>query len=127
MENLLLYPNKYSNSPTIEFMLNGHFLIEGKSTLENSKVFYEPVIKWLNEYYLQPADNINVDIKLEYFNTSSSKFILDIFRILEKLQINKLSKVHINWYYEEDDQDIEEAGMDYESIVRVPFTLKIIE
>ncbi len=61
---------------------------------------------------------------LEYFNTSSSKCILDVFKKLEAIHKGK-NEVIINWYYEEDDEDMLEAGEDYESIIRVPF--KMIE
>ena len=65
-----------------------------------------------------------VNIQLEYFNTSSSKCILDVFKKLEAIHKAK-HEVIINWYYEEDDEDMLEAGEDYESIIRVPF--KMIE
>jgi hypothetical protein len=65
-----------------------------------------------------------VNVQLEYFNTSSSKCILDVFKKLEAINKGK-SEVTVNWYYEEDDEDMLEAGEDYESIIRVPF--KMIE
>ena len=65
-----------------------------------------------------------MNVQLEYFNTSSSKCILDVFKKLESIQKGK-QEVIINWYYEEDDEDMLEAGEDYESIIRVPF--KMIE
>ena len=65
-----------------------------------------------------------VNIRLEYFNTSSSKCILDVFKKLEVIHKAK-NEVEVNWYYEEDDEDMLEAGEDYESIIRVPF--KMIE
>jgi hypothetical protein len=63
-------------------------------------------------------------VQLEYFNTSSSKCILDVFKKLEAINKGE-NDVLINWYYEEDDEDMLEAGEDYESIIRVPF--KMIE
>ena len=63
-----------------------------------------------------------MNIQLEYFNTSSSKCILDIFKKLE-LIYKKGSKVQINWYYEEDDEDMFEAGEDYQSIINIPFSM----
>ena len=68
----------------------------------------------------------NTNIQLEYFNTSSSKCILDVFKKLEA--INKGgSAVVINWYYEEDDEDMLEAGEDYQAIISVPFKMVQIE
>jgi len=66
-------------------------------------------------------------VKLEYFNTSSSKCILDVFKKLEMIHKAK-NDVEIKWYYEEDDEDMLEAGEDYESIIRVPFEMiEIVE
>jgi hypothetical protein len=63
-----------------------------------------------------------VNIKLEYFNTSSSKCILDVFKKLETVGGTNMT---INWYYEEDDEDMLEAGEDYQAIINIPF--KMIE
>jgi hypothetical protein len=82
------------------------------------------LIDWLDKYADQPNGKTSVNIKLEYFNTSSSKCILDIFRKLELIH-KKGNEVEINWYYEEDDEDMFEAGEDYQSIINIPF--KMIE
>jgi hypothetical protein len=98
--------------------------IKGRSIPENSIEFYKPLIDWLEKYGAQPSEETSVNIQLEYFNTSSSKCILDIFKKLE-LIYKKGSPVEINWYYEEDDEDMFEAGEDYQSIINIPF--KMIE
>ena len=98
--------------------------IKGRSIPENSIEFYKPLVDWLEEYAKKPLEKTQVNVQLEYFNTSSSKCILDVFKKLEALHKAK-HEVVINWYYEEDDEDMLEAGEDYESIIRVPF--KMIE
>jgi len=98
--------------------------IRGRSIPENSIEFYKPLIDWLDKYSDQLNGKTSVNIKLEYFNTSSSKCILDIFRKLELIH-KKGNEVEINWYYEEDDEDMFEAGEDYQSIISIPF--KMIE
>ncbi|MCL2073178.1 MAG: DUF1987 domain-containing protein [Marinilabiliaceae bacterium] len=103
---------------------NGVIEIKGRSIPENSVEFYKPLIEWLDRYANTPFDLTSVNIQLEYFNTSSSKCILDIFKKLE-LVFKKGNKVEINWYYEEDDEDMFEAGEDYQSIISIPF--KMIE
>lgn len=101
--------------------------IKGRSIPENSIEFYKPIVDWLEEYSKNAVAKTVVNVQLEYFNTSSSKCILDVFKKLEAL--NKgLSNVVINWYYEEDDEDMLEAGEDYESIIKVPFKMiQIVE
>ena len=114
-----------AKTPTVKFdATNGVFEIKGRSIPENSIEFYKPLVDWLDEYAKGPRDLTQVNVQLEYFNTSSSKCILDVFKKLETIQKGK-SEVIINWYYEEDDEDMLEAGEDYESIIRVPF--KMIE
>ncbi|PIZ05550.1 MAG: nuclear pore complex subunit, partial [Flavobacteriales bacterium CG_4_10_14_0_8_um_filter_32_5] len=87
--------------------------------------FYKPLIEGLEAYNQNPQPTTNVDIQLEYFNTSSSKCVLDVLKKLEV--INGNSKVTINWYYEEDDEDMLEAGEDYQAIINVPFKMVEVE
>ncbi len=98
--------------------------IKGRSIPENSIEFYKPLIDWLEEYGSSVDSETAVNVQLEYFNTSSSKCILDIFKKLESIY-KKGQKVEVNWYYEEDDEDMFEAGEDYQSIINIPF--KMIE
>lgn len=110
-------------TPSVTFNAEkGAMDIKGRSIPENSVEFYKPLVDWLEEYKAQPLPKTKVNIQLEYFNTSSSKCILDVFKKLET--INKGDNdVEINWYYEEDDEDMLEAGEDYESIIQVPFNM----
>ncbi|MGC8822968.1 MAG: DUF1987 domain-containing protein [Bacteroidales bacterium] len=112
-----------AKTPTVNFNASeGLIEIKGRSIPENSIEFYKPLVDWLDEYAKSPAPHTTVNIQLEYFNTSSSKCILDVFKKLEAIYKNK-NDVKINWYYEEDDEDMLEAGEDYESIIRVPFNM----
>lgn len=103
---------------------SGIIEIKGRSIPENSIEFYKPIVDWLEDYANAPKEKTVVNIQLEYFNTSSSKCILDVFKKLENLKKGK-NDIVVNWYYEEDDEDMLEAGEDYESIIKVPF--KMIE
>lgn len=112
-------------TPTVQFDASkGLVEIKGRSIPENSIEFYKPLVDWLDAYGKEPKPQTQVNIQLEYFNTSSSKCILDVFKKLETVQkVN--SGVTVNWFYDEDDEDMLEAGQDYESIIRIPF--KMIE
>ena len=96
--------------------------IKGRSIPENSIEFYKPIVDWLEEYNQSPQPKTVVNVQFEYFNTSSSKCILDVFKKFELLKKSN-NEVIINWYYEEDDEDMLEAGEDYESIIKVPFKM----
>lgn len=112
-------------TPAVKFdAAQGIFEIKGRSIPENSVEFYKPLVDWLDLYKETPLPKTVVKVRLEYFNTSSSKCILDVFKKLETIHKAK-NEVEVNWYYEEDDEDMLEAGEDYESIIRVPF--KMIE
>ncbi len=105
---------------------NGSLKIKGRSIPENSIEFYKPIMEWLDNYSSNPCPSTDVNIQLEYFNTSSSKCILDIFKKLERLE-NAKDKVSINWHYESDDEDMMEAGEDYQSLIDIPFNMIEIE
>ncbi|MDA3882786.1 MAG: DUF1987 domain-containing protein [Bacteroidales bacterium] len=114
-------------TPEVNFdYQTGLIEIKGRSIPENSIEFYKPMIDWLEEYTNSPQDKTTVQIQLEYFNTSSSKCILDVFKKLEGISKNG-KEIEINWYYEEDDEDMLEAGEDYQSIIRIPFKMIEIE
>lgn len=94
--------------------------ISGRSLPEDVTAFYEPVLNWLNEYADSPNKKTVFNFKLVYFNTASSKLLLDILMKLEEMHENG-QDVLIRWHYPEDDEDMEEAGEEYADIVDVPF------
>lgn len=122
MENLVIEGT--AKTPTVEFdATTGKIVLKGRSIPENSIEFYRPMQDWLKEYGATPAGKTVVDIRLEYFNTSSSKCILDFFKSLESIKNDGKTDVSVNWYFETDDEDMQEAGEDYEAIVGLPFTI----
>jgi len=114
-------------TPTVNFSADtGKIEIKGRSIPENSIEFYKPLVDWLEQYSSGPYQLTEVNVQLEYFNTSSSKCILDVFKKLESIYKSG-NEVVINWYYEEDDEDMLEAGEDYQSIIKIPFKMIEIE
>jgi len=115
-------------TPTVNFdAASGTIEIKGRSIPENSIEFYKPMVDWLDTYAESAEGNATVNIQLEYFNTSSSKCILDVFKKLEGIHNGDKCEIIINWYYEEDDEDMLEAGEDYQAIINVPFKMIEIE
>lgn len=98
---------------------NGIFEISGRSLPEDSAEFYRPVLEWINKYSGEPNGTTDFVFKLEYFNTASSKLILDVLSSLEEI---KGMKIH--WYFHEDDEDMEEAGQEFSELVEIPFEFK---
>ncbi|HOP03387.1 MAG TPA: DUF1987 domain-containing protein [Tenuifilaceae bacterium] len=102
----------------------GEFIFEGRSIPENVIEFFQPIIKWIEEYSQNPQNETKVTFKLEYFNTSSSKRIFDVMKRVENITVQTGMKVTIYWYYEEDDEDIFFAGSDYKALItKVDFNL----
>tara|TARA_B110000881_G_C18504275_1_gene478653 strand:+ start:567 stop:953 length:387 start_codon:yes stop_codon:yes gene_type:complete len=117
-----------TKTPTVKLDLeNGTILLSGRCIPENAVDFYRPIYEWLDEYHSVAKENTTVEIRLEYFNTSSSKCLLDVFKKVEKLQNEGLSVVKVNWYYETDDEDMLEAGEDYNIIMSIPFNMLEVE
>jgi len=96
------------------------FEIAGKSMPEDVAQFYEPIIDWVEEYAEDPNAKTVVDFKLVYFNTASSKMILDFMIKFEEMYEDG-KDVLLRWYFPEDDEDMEEAGEEYADMVEVPF------
>ena len=113
-----------AKTPVVEFSSNGELLLKGRSIPENSIEFYKPLIEWLESYSESPNSTTVLSVQLEYFNTSSSKCILDVFKKLESVSG---SEITVKWHYEEDDEDMLEAGEDYQAIIDLPFKMIEVE
>lgn len=96
------------------------FEFSGKSLPEDVVTFYNPIMDWLDNYSNQLNEITEVTFRLDYFNTASSKMILDILLKLEEFQETG-KKVRIKWFFAKDDEDMEEAGAEYAEIVDLPF------
>ena len=96
------------------------FEIAGKSLPEDVVDFYQPVLDWLDLYRSEPNPKTEFNIKLIYFNTASSKLILDILMVLEEM-VEEGHAVVIKWLSLDSDEDMQEAGREYEEMIDVPF------
>jgi len=114
---------KTFNTPEVHFIPESGFLkIEGRAIPEDPGDFFDRIIEQLKEYYLNPKDITKVDIKLEYINSGSSKYLLELLRVL-KNNYDKGADCIVNWYYEEDDESIHELGQHYQTTVQLPMKL----
>lgn len=120
MQALIIEKTKTTPGVTLDSS-KGIFKIEGKSLPENAIEFYQPVMKWLQEYLLSPNPETVLTFEMQYFNTASSKLIYEIICLLKEPKKNGFD-VKVNWCYSEDDDDTLESGKDYSSLVTIPFT-----
>jgi hypothetical protein len=115
--------NQTEESPQVILDVgNELFEIAGRSLPEDVNTFYEPVLSWIEEYAKNPAPKTIFNFRFTYFNTASSKVILDILTIFEEM-IEEGHDVLVRWFYTEDDEDMQEAGEEYSAMVGVSFEL----
>ncbi|EAY32016.1 DUF1987 domain-containing protein [Microscilla marina] len=86
--------------------------ISGESYLEDTDEFYNTIIKWIEQYRAEVKKAIKFNFRLTYFNTSSSRGILNVLRTLKDYE-DSGAEVEINWYYPDDDDSIAEEAEDY--------------
>ncbi|TAF65148.1 MAG: DUF1987 domain-containing protein [Cytophagales bacterium] len=122
MENIFI--KETDTTPEISFNYQRGILeIKGVSIPEDTEDFYEPLLKYLNNYIQNPKSKTTiVSFKLIYINTSTSAIMARIIKVLEKLHSAKHS-VNAKWYFEEGDDDMKEIGSDFRAFTTVPFTL----
>ena len=97
-------------------------MISGVSVPEDTKSFYEPLIKWVDNVFADASfsGKLYLGINLQYFNTSSSKIIYDLIARLEK-HMAPTRDLKVLWHYASDDEDMLESGQNFSEIVSVPF------
>lgn len=121
MDSLIIKPTEHL--PAISLVAEGQFVFYGKSLPEDGKVFYMPVISWLEKYSHSPAVKTQCSFKMEYLNSSSSKCFADIFNILVSLH-EKNHAVEIIWNYDQEDDEMKEMGEQYQSIYKLQFQFR---
>ena len=106
------------------------FLMEGSSRPEDVRSFYYPILEWFKTLKEDLRDGkagpftkdqpLVFNARLTYFNSSSAKFLFDIFFELKNLS-DMDERVEINWFYDPDDEDMKEAGLEMEELVEISF------
>lgn len=108
-----IYISPESHSPRIEFYPNGKLLLEGRSMPENIFKLFNPLLDFASKLSIEKVD---FDINLEYFNTSTSKKILELLTALDENQ--KIYQLNVIWHYEAGDEDSVEMAEIYEECLK---------
>ncbi len=122
MENLFIKAeNGTFFTPQVDFNASGECMISGESYLEDTFNFYARLREWVSEYFNQGNENLVMSFKMKYFNTSSSRALLELMNLLK--EYNKKGKsVSIKWYYPEpDDDEMLMEGEDFEADSKLEF------
>ena len=121
MDNLLI--TKTKSTLGVDFSVQGGLLnIEGSSYPENTRDFFEPLIAWINKFMLEETAPLILNCKIDYLNSSSIKFLSDIFDKLSNYSKYGV-EVTVNWYYKKNDEDILEMGEDLKEDTNLNFNL----
>lgn len=121
MDDLQIPETKYTLA--INFNAReGVLEMTGSSYPASAVDFFDPIFTWVREYIATAGGPIQLDLKLNYLNTSSTKCILDILEILESY-FKRGGAVRVNWYYAEDDEDIMETGEEIAEDIELPLNL----
>lgn len=123
-----LIVEKTGTTPTINFNVDElNFEIEGECRPENVLTYFTPILNWLNKLKTwannlpEPLnDSLDLHFKVQYYNSSSAKFIFNILQKLSSLEEEGI-KVNMIWYYDELDEDLLESGQEFEKILGLRF------
>ena len=124
MDSLRIY--KGDTTPLLDFNVDTmEFFMEGECRPENVLTYFEPIMKWLDNFVewlkmKNSARKLNFNFKLEYYNSSSAKFIYNIFKRLKHIQSDGI-EVNMFWFYDILDEDLLECGQEYEKILGLKF------
>jgi hypothetical protein len=118
------YIEKTLTTPQVKILpADGLLTIEGRSIPEDPVDFYSRIIEKMEEYFLNPRIQTRIEIKLEYVNSGSSKYLLELLRAI-KHHYDQGSDCLVIWYYEEEDESIHELGDHFLNTIKLPFQLK---
>jgi hypothetical protein len=104
--------------PTVSFKTNGEIRFEGRALPENAFKLFEPMIDWAKNAQVK---ELEIEFNLDYFNTSVSKYLFDLFREFENN--NNIESLKLKWMYEDGDDEMLESGELFkEMLTRFDFT-----
>ena len=125
MEKLIIEPT--FNSPSVILDPGSNkFEFSGESRPENVRKFYLPILEWLEKFAEEQKGSsarlsgLMVQFDFEYFNSTSAKYILDIFKALNVLNDMGI-EIQVKWLYEEDDEDMLEVGQEMSRMSKLDF------
>ncbi|MFW5793360.1 MAG: DUF1987 domain-containing protein [Bacteroidota bacterium] len=96
--------------------------LSGRSLPEDSRNFYTPIMDWIKKYAETKLLDTKIVFQFEYINSSSSKLILELLDMIKQIFTkDKEDLLFIEWRYLEDDDDMLEAGQDFEERVGIDF------
>jgi hypothetical protein len=124
MEKLIIQ-EELKNCPGIAYYpgLNRLELV-GRSIPENPELIFTRLDEWLTLHF-KKSDGLDVNIRLEYINSGSSKYLYEILKRLTGFQRSGML-VKMKWLYEEEDEAMLELGEHYRDTAGIPLEIEMI-
>jgi len=107
------------NTPEFIFRPDGMIKIRGRGLFGNRTETTDQLGNWIDEYITNPAEITYVILAFEYLNSFSTTLLVSMLRKFSQVLIQS-GKLVVQWYYEEDDEDILERGEYISSTFNIP-------
>jgi hypothetical protein len=121
-----LHINATTETPEVHLVSDGGISrIEGKSLPENAFEFYEPVVIWVRNFTRRSDKPLRLELRFEYFNSSSGRYLFEILNILE--QSRHRQSYQIFWLCDKDDELMIDKGEELKSLIDMSFEIKLLE
>ena len=118
-----VFLSKTTETPSVRMDVQGGLIeLEGNSYPENAFEFYQQIFDWIDAYFSSGADRLRASFRLNYFNTSSAKCMLNFMTLLQKYHATDKS-IAIEWHYEVEDDDMLEIGKAFSVDFTMPFAI----
>lgn len=128
MDSLII--DATEDSPSVMFdTTTNHFILSGESRPENAGIFFTPLINWLIKFdefayqrkrEMQDDSTLFFEFKLDYFNSTSAKYIMDLLLLIKKFAARGY-KINIEWHYDKRGEDMLDAGKEFSEMVDLKF------
>jgi len=120
-----IYKQETKFEPFIMFN-EGILIMKGRSIPADSTTLFNPVIACFYDYSKNPLPITEINIQLDYINSSSNRSIMNLLIIAESIY-SKGHEVVVNWYYDEADEMILDQGSIFQSLIKIPFNIQVSE
>ena len=104
--------------------IKGRLEFSGNSLPEDAKIFFEPIIAWIDNYLQAPCEKTIISFRMNYYNTPSSRILFKLLKKFEEIHKTGNTQIVVEWYFADDDIDMKDAGSDFSENIKIPFELK---
>lgn len=94
---------------------HAQFTFDGIILPEDAVQFFSPINTYIGSYLKNPPPKSEILCKLEYFNTSASRMLFAMFKAFQ--DASHRTKTKVIWYYDEDDDAMEEVAEEFQEIL----------